>query len=288
MAPNSTLAPPPIEEAQKRETQPENAAAKRHPEPATTIRTRAWLNDALLENSPTRHKSTVWDYVVSLVVHTLIIASMVLVPLFYTEALDLKQFTSTFLVAPPPPPPPPPPVTQAIVKAPKVTVKLMQAGKLVAPTAIPKQVAMLKEEEDFTPDVGVGVVGGVPGGVPGGQGGGVIGGILSGTPKAYIPPAPAPKAPVRVGGRVMAPRALAAPDPIYPALAKQARIAGDVVIDAVIDVKGNVVEMQVLSGHPLLVPAALDALRKWKYQPTILNDEPVPVQLIVTIKFRLN
>ena len=60
-----------------------------------------------------------------------------------------------------------------------------------------------------------------------------------------------------------------------------------VVVDAVIDVHGNVVEMQVLSGHPLLVQAATDALRRWKYQPTILNDEPVPVQLVVTIKFRL-
>ena len=84
--------------------------------------------------------------------------------------------------------------------------ELLQSGKLVAPTAIPKQVAMLKDE-DMAPDAGVGVVGGVPGGVPGGQAGGVIGGILSGTPRAYIPPAPSsmPKAPVRVGGRVMAP-----------------------------------------------------------------------------------
>lgn len=292
MAPNSTLAPPPIEEAPSQESKPKSTPSASRPaqrvDPAVTMQSRAWLNDSLLENSTTRPKTTVWDYFVSLVVHTLIIGGMILIPLFYTEALDLKQFTSTFLVAPPPPPPPPPPVTQAIVKAPKVTVKLMQSGKLVAPTAIPKQVAMLKEE-DFVPDAGVGVMGGVPGGVPGGQAGGVIGGILSGAPKAYIPPAPSslPKAPVRVGGRVMAPRAIVAPDPLYPSLAKQARIFGDVVIDAVIDTSGSVVEMQVMSGHPLLVPAALDALRKWKYQPTILNDEPVPVQLVVTIKFRL-
>ena len=75
--------------------------------------------------------------------------------------------------------------------------------------------------------------------------------------------------------------------PVYPPLARQARIYGDVIIDAVIDVNGNVVEMQVISGHPLLVPAALQALRQWKYQPTILNDEPVPVKLLVTLKFTL-
>lgn len=287
MAPNTTLEPPPVQEAQKQEKQPQYAARKPQAEPAERIRTRNWLNEALLENSTSRPKRTVWNYIVSVVVQGMILLTMILLPLYFTEAIDLKQFTTTFLVAPPPPPPPPPPVTQAIVKAPKMTVKLMQSGKLVAPVSIPKQVAMLKEEE-FAPDAGIGVVGGVPGGVPGGQAGGVIGGILSGTPKAYIPPAPMPKAPMRVGGRVMAPRAIASPDPIYPSLAKQARIFGDVVIDAVIDVHGNVVEMQVVSGHPLLVPSAVDALRKWKYQPTILNEEPVPVQLMVTIKFRLN
>jgi protein TonB len=287
MAPNTTLEPPPVQEAQKQETQTQYAAREPQTAPAERIRTRNWLNEALLENSTSRPKKTIWNYVVSVVVQGMILLTMILLPLYFTEAIDLRQFTTTFLVAPPPPPPPPPPVTQAIVKAPKVTVKLMQSGKLVAPVAIPKQVAMLKEE-DFAPDAGVGIVGGVPGGVPGGQAGGVIGGILSGTPKAYIPPAPMPKAPVRVGGRVMAPRVISAPDPKYPSLARQARIFGDVVIDAVIDVHGNVVEMQVVSGHPLLVPAALDALRLWKYQPTILNDEPVPVQLMVTIKFRLS
>ena len=288
MSPNATLAPPPIEEALKKEREPGQVNETQPAESPEAALVRDWLNSALLENSTTRKKSTIWDYLISLTVHTVLLATMILVPLYFTDAIDLKQFSTTFLVAPPPPPPPPPPVTQAIVKAPKVTVKLLQSGKLVAPSAIPKQVAMLKEEE-MAPDAGVGVVGGVPGGVPGGQAGGVIGGILSGTPRAYIPPAPSsmPKAPIRVGGRVMAPRAIFSPEPLYPPLAKQARISGDVVIDSVIDVNGNIVEMQVLSGHPLLVPAAMDALKRWKYQPTILNDEPVPVQLVVTIKFKL-
>lgn len=165
----------------------------------------------------------------------------------------------------------------------------MQAGKLVAPAVIPQKVAMIREDA-LPPDVGLGVVGGVPGGVPGGQAGGVIGGIISSSPRTFIPapPTAAPKAPIRVGGRIREPRAVSRPEPIYPALAKQARLQGDVVIDAVIDVNGNVVEMQVVSGHPLLIPSALDALKRWRYQPTILNEEPVPVQLLVTIRFRLN
>lgn len=289
MSRNATLEPP-IDEAQKQATPGScnECAPPVAAKPSHFSRDRNWLNEALLENSTTAPKTTVWNYIVSVGIQSSIVLLMILLPLYYTDAIDLKQFSTTFLVAPPPPPPPPPPVTQAIVKAPKITVKLMQSGKLVAPSAIPKQIAILKED-DQAPDVGAGVVGGVPGGVPGGQGGGVIGGILSGTPKTYIPPAPSqmPKAPIRVGGRVMAPKVITAPDPVYPSLAKQARIFGDVVIDAVIDTDGNVVQMQVLSGHPLLVPSALAALRQWKYQPTILNEEPVPVQLVVTIKFRL-
>jgi protein TonB len=63
---------------------------------------------------------------------------------------------------------------------------------------------------------------------------------------------------------------------------------GSVVIDAVIDEHGDVIEMKVLSGPPLLIQAALDAVRRWKYQPTFLNEEPVPVQLNVTVTFRLS
>jgi len=62
---------------------------------------------------------------------------------------------------------------------------------------------------------------------------------------------------------------------------------GIVSIDAVIDAEGSVVEMRVLSGPPLLIPAALDAVRQWKYEPTYLNDQAIPVQLIVKVTFQL-
>ena len=63
---------------------------------------------------------------------------------------------------------------------------------------------------------------------------------------------------------------------------------GSVVIDAIIDEHGNITQENVVSGPRLLIQAALDALKKWKYEPTYLNDEPVPVQLNVTVTFRLN
>ena len=161
------------------------------------------------------------------------------------------------------------------------------AGKLMAPTVIPHQVARLSEEPDAS-DLAAAIApgDGVPGGVPGGQLGGVIGGALSGA----VPPAPtpidsAPKGPIRVGGKVKAPRLIFGPDPVYPLLARQARVSGAVVIDPVIDTQGNVVEMRAVSGQPILALAAMEALRQWKYAPTILGVEAVPVRLLVTITF---
>jgi protein TonB len=149
---------------------------------------------------------------------------------------------------------------------------------------------MLKEEP-LPPDVGAGVVGGVPGGVPGGQLGGVIGGILADASRSSVPlPLPAamqPRAPIRVGGRVRPPRAVSKPFPAYPTLARQTKVQGVVAIDAVLDTEGNVVEMRALSGHPLLIPAALEAVKQWKYEPTYLNDQAIAVQLIVTVTFQL-
>ncbi len=254
----------------------------------TAPRGKNWLSEAMLDMSPTRPGRRTVDFVLSLLVHAIFLGTLLLIPLYFTEAIDLKQFTQTFLVAPPPPPPPASPAIARVASARKRV--FTATGKLLAPTAIPEKIAMLKEEP-LPPDVGPaqGVMGGVPGGVPGGQIGGVLGGILSGAARTNMPVAPAapPRAPIRVGGRVKAPRFVSRVDPVYPLLARQARIEGQVLIDAVIDANGEVVEMQVISGHPLLIPAALEALRHWKYEPTYLNEQPVPVKLLVVITFRI-
>jgi protein TonB len=209
---------------------------------------------------------------------------LILPPLFYTQTIDMKQFRQTFLVAPPPPPPPPPaPAMTKVTQLPRRV--LLTPKKLMAPTVIPKTIAIIKDEPT-PPDAGV--VGGVPGGVPGGQLGGVIGGIVGEATRAAMPVAPPPRAPIRVGGRIKAPRALSEPQPVYPALARQARITGVVSLDAVIDTQGNIAGLKAVSGPPLLIPAALEAVRQWKYEPTYLNDEPVAVELIVTVTFHLD
>jgi protein TonB len=242
--------------------------------------------DQLIECSPAGMKTkTGLTVFISTVFQMLLLGVMILIPLIYTEALP-KAMLSTFLVAPPPPPPPPPPAAAPVVQRVKPMARLMQAGKLQAPTAIPKNVTIFKEEEP-PPDMGVGVVGGVPGGIPGGQSGGVLGGIIGSVGSNLPPPPKATPQRIRQGGNVTSAKLVNMVRPYYPPLAKQARISGNVLLHAIIAKDGSVIQLEVVSGHPLLVQSALDAVRQWRYQPTLLNGEPVEVDTTVTVVFSL-
>ena len=234
-----------------------------------------------------------WTVVVSFVVQCFLVGVGVLIPLIYTDTLPRATLTS-FLVAPPPPPPPPPPAA-APVKVVKVIPRQFDAGRLMAPKQIPKEIAMIKEEELPPVSGAVGVVGGVPGGVPGGTPGGVIGGIIGSVPTAAPPPPPVKEAPkaaapqrIRVGGNVQQAKLIRQPKPVYPPLARQARIQGTVRLTAIISKDGTIQSLQVVSGHPLLVPAALEAVKQWIYQPTLLNGEPVEVITQIDVNFTLS
>jgi protein TonB len=266
---------------------PPRSAVERGP-----ARARALFNEALLERHRFKSSSKTLDLLVAFLIHVVILGGPILAGLYYTDTLNLKEFTKTLLVAPPPPPPPPPAPAAGVVKAQTPKRVFMNGGKLIAPIVIPKQIAEIKEAA-LEPDSLGGTAGGVPGGVPGGQMGGVLGGVIGGVLNTAAkpvapPPSGKPSAPLRVGGRVRPPKAIVQVRPEFPVLARQARIQGQVQIDAVLDEQGNVVEMKVVSGPPLLYQAALDALKKWKYEPTYLNDQPIAVQMIVTITFQLS
>jgi protein TonB len=224
-----------------------------------------------------------WTVVVSMLFQMVFLGILILIPLIYTEALP-KAMLATMIVAPPPPPPPPPPpaVTQ-IVKV-KPQVHLMDAGKLVAPKVIPKDIKIIKEEAE--PDM-AGASGGVPGGVAGGSMGGVIGGVIGGMGGAPPPPKPTASR-IRQGGSVQAALLVNKVQPVYPPLARQTRISGTVRLHAIISKSGSVESLEVLSGHPLLVRAAMDAVQQWKYKPTLLNGEPVEVDTTIDVIFSLN
>jgi protein TonB len=242
--------------------------------------------DDLVVSSPNpKRTNSWWTVFLSTVVQVGIVVVMILIPLIYTEALP-KQMLTTFLVAPaPPPPPPPPPV--AVQRIIKPVARLIHNGQMMAPTVIPKKVEMIKEEE-LPPDVGnVGVIGGVPGGIAGGSAGGVLGGIIGGAGSGMPPPPKAAPARIRVGGNVQAASLVRKVEPVYPPIAKTAHISGTVVLHAIIGKDGSVANLEFVNGPPLLMKSAMDAIKQWRYKPTMLNGEPVEVDTTISVVFTL-
>jgi|SRR5581483_5947355 protein TonB len=244
------------------------------------------FEDSLLESAgKLKSKRQKWTTFLSFAVQIVLVGVLILIPLIYTEALPRQQLM-TFLVAPPPPPPPPPPPAAAPVKVVRKIESEIIQGQLRTPTKIPEKVQMIKEEEAPPPSAAIsGVVGGVPGGVPGGQMGGVIGGIISSTPVA-VPKAATPQR-VRVSQGVSQGLLIHQVKPTYPPLARQARIQGSVVLQAVIAKDGSIQNLRVVQGHPMLVQSALDAVKQWRYKPYYLNGEPVEVETQITVNFTL-
>jgi periplasmic protein TonB len=242
------------------------------------------FEDSLIESGGRLKTKRGWTSIVSFSIQMMIIGVMVLIPLIFTEALPKGQMMF-LLVAPPPPPPPPPPAA-----APVHVVKQIQSdiinGELRTPTKIPKKVLENLKEDEAPPQMAVtGVVGGVPGGVPGGSMGGVIGSVLSSTPVA-VPKIATPQR-VRVSSGVSTGLLIRKVPPQYPPLARQARIQGVVVLQAQISKEGNIQNLQLISGHPMLAPAAIEAVKQWKYKPYLLNGEPVEVDTQVQVNFTL-
>ena len=239
------------------------------------------FEDSLLESTGRIKTRTTWTTMMSFGIQAFIIGVLVLIPLIYTEALPKASLT-TFLVAPPPPPPPPPPpaATPTVVK--KIQTDIID-GALRTPTKIPDKIVKIVEDEAPQPPTG-GVFGGVVGGVPGGSTGGVLGGVLSAANSA------APKVAVqkvRVSQGVLQGNAISQPKPVYPPIAKSARISGSVVLAATISKNGSIENLRLVSGHPMLVPAAMDAVKQWRYRPYMLNGEPVEVETSITVNFNL-
>jgi periplasmic protein TonB len=246
--------------------------------------------DAMLEMPTTNERGSrkPLKMVASVVIHTAVLALLIIIPVFFANnSLLLQNLTPTYVFTPPPPMAPPPPAAAAPQRAVQVTPKIaIPTPAVVAPRVIPKQTSTVADNV-AAPDVdpGAGVVGGVPGGVPGG----VLGGILGGTGGVAGPPVPTtPQGIVRVGGNVKAPQLVDKVQPEYPPVARAAHVEGTVVIDAVIDKNGNVVSEHAVSGSNLLIAAALAAVQQWKYQPTYLNGQPVSLAMEVTVAFNLN
>jgi protein TonB len=244
------------------------------------------FEDSLIESGGRLKTKRGATTMISFIFQAVLVGVLVLIPLIFTEALP-KQQLMTFLVAPPPPPPPPPPPAAVPVRVVKQIQSDLVNGQLRTPTKIPQKVQMIKEDEAPPPEMSTGgVVGGVPGGIPGGQMGGVIGGIISSTTVA-VPKVATPQR-VRVSLGVSQGLLIKKVQPNYPPLARQARIQGTVLLQAEISKDGTIENLRLINGHPMLAPAAIEAVKQWRYRPYMLNGEPVAVETQVQVNFTLS
>jgi periplasmic protein TonB len=223
------------------------------------------------------------------VVQSGLVAAVLVVPMLYPEmiAVTLPKIGLVLKA----------PMKQVVVEqvaatasGPTTTVSShrMVTRRYVAPTSWDRPVATILDEPGmFAPNVGPGVASADGGGM-----------ILTGSidwstaaPPAVVVKKPEVKEPevkrITVGGSVQEARLLKQVKPAYPPLARQARISGEVRLEAVIGVDGTVQQLRAVSGHPLLTGAALEAVRQWRYQATMLNGKPVEVSTVIAVRFLL-
>jgi protein TonB len=222
-----------------------------------------------------------WTVAVSLTLQTALIAIALILPLLHTASLDVPTKIPVWL-----------PVEKVDLKVkPEARIVTRQTSMrpifhitdLRFPTAVLKRVDMSPD----APDIPVGAAFGGPANpslTP------VLPGIVIQPPPAQTaaPKPPPPPAAIRVGGGVQSAKLIFGPKPAYPPLARTTRTQGTVKIQALIGRDGLIRNLQVVSGPPLLIAAAIEAVQQWRYQPTLLNAEPVEVITEIDVNFTLS
>ena len=234
--------------------------------------------DYISDNAWANRSHRGWTALASFAAQALAIAGLLVLPLFYTQAMPRLALLGSVIA------PAPPPAPGGARAARSEVVTNLDEHALRFPTPIPRASRFLGRGDDSVaePPGGPGVVG-IVGDHPGESD--VLVAIGSGM-RPDIPAAPLLRPP-RVS-HVMEGNLIRRVQPDYPALAMQARIQGTVVLRAVIDREGTIQDLQVISGHPVLVQAAINAVRQWRYRPYYLNDQPVEVETQVTVNFSLS
>jgi len=155
----------------------------------------------------------------------------------------------------------------------------MMNNQLTAPTRIPHDIKIVAEKEAPTASFGV------QGSDFGGSANGVMGGLFGDVSKTQVKAAPPKKVSISAG--VMVGMLLQKTQPVYPPIAKAARVSGTVVLQATISKTGSIENLRVVSGPAMLQQSALDAVKSWRYRPYLLNNEPVEVETTVNVIFTL-
>ena len=243
---------------------------------------RRMFEQSFLDTRAARHPVSL---LTSLTGQLMLVGAALVAPLLFPAKLPRLALTIPLTLTSPPPPAP---VSHASGRSAAPTRS--EAHVFEAPRIIPRGLAAALDPPTALPSPGLAVPGGVPGGT---------GRVASLGPLISIAAAPPPDvreaarfvpphAPVAVGGRVQEAKLLHQVIPVYPPLARAARISGVVRLVGIIAPDGTVRDLQVVSGHPLLIGAALMAVRRWLYRPTLLNDKPVEVICPIEVRFKLD
>lgn len=242
------------------------------------------FEDSLIESGGALKTKRPAATAASLVLQSVLVAALAALPLLYTEALPKVSLTS--LVAPGPPPGAPAPAgTEVKRRAASPRDSDMLGPKLREPQAIPRVIAHIEEDEappPTFPSQGPGVYGSTG---PG-SGNSPLNIIVNLTPPTVVS-RPSISTPLRVSQGVAQGFLVREVKPVYPPLARQARIQGAVILEAIIGKNGSIENLRLVSGHPMLAPAAIEAVRQWRYRPYTLNGQPVDVETQVTVNFVL-
>lgn len=245
----------------------------------------------MFEQSVLQHQRTKpWTFGISVTLQAAVAGSIVLLSILHVQKLDMAA------VKLPPILPPTPRLEDAV----KIVGVIHEGGVGIArvavhpftmPTHIPQGIAKIVDVSGAAPEIGTGGVVGSPDGVFYGN---TLGALQ--TSQIAIPKPPAPlvkpavepkKEPLRVSQGVMEARLIHRVIPIYPPLARSMRVEGKVHLVGTIGKDGTMQDLKVIDGHPMLVKAAVDAVKQWVYRPTLLSGEPVDVITPIEVTFTL-
>jgi|HubBroStandDraft_4_1064222.scaffolds.fasta_scaffold56449_3 protein TonB len=236
------------------------------------------FEDSLVESSGKLAARHPFATVVSFAGQIIALSALLLLSLLYTETLPTQRWINVLQA---PPPPPSAPASRSVAIASNRSGAL--SDPLVVPSEIPKSIGMVRTERTAPGTPPSGIAGDILGSVPENSIG-IVNSLLR--PATPVLPRLAPQK-VRVSSGVAEGMLIHQVKPPYPVAAKMARVEGSVALQAVIGKDGSIQNLRVISGHPLLTSAALEAVKQWRYKPYYLNGEPVEVETQIVVNFLL-
>jgi protein TonB len=240
--------------------------------------------DSMLETSWAQQSRRSWTTLASFGLEAVVVGLLLLIPLLTTVGVPSVRTVSTPISAGRPDPGPAPQVHGTRSNSVQIVPVTSQ---IMLPRRIPQTIPTGDDSSSAQPPAGcVGCVGAGPG-TAGGVDGLPISGLLGGSHVVPLAPVVAPPTRAFRTSQIMEGSLIRRIQPVYPVPARTMRVQGTVVLYALISKSGTIENLRVLSGHPLLAPAAIDAVSQWRYRPYILNNEPIEVETQITVNFIL-